>query len=536
MKKSGWSNKTKALRKVGTVMHEFKEGTLHSGKSDKVVKNPKQAIAIALSEAGLSKKETGGGVDGYVDSVAFDKLKKGDKIKITYGSAIQRGNEKQLLVKSKTVVGKGKSWESEKITFTNIDNPTGVNYFAYKRKDGDVGFAIGDMAIWGVKIIEKFAEGGGVDEQGIDLFEDYENIPENVQNILDKYEDDFVDGNYSGLEKASNELEKIGYTFEYYLDGQAYDLRPIGTKGKSEVEEYATGGGITDIHSKVLDYLAKHKFSISTFGRYNNNNIKVEDRNFGIEDQIAIEKIHPKIIVSGSSNSNTWYIFMPNELAHGGGVNINDLDMPVIRTQFEDEEYEYAKGGSVGDSGMITDKNSMFVGKMGTITGDLGNMYEVMVLNNGNKRTVLVKKNGISIVSDEYAKGGGIWEIKDESSYKVLSTHKTKKEAKLALDKIFEENKGIEWLSISKKGFDDSHEFANGGNTGEPHRAEMSGMMARGGAASNFKYEIYAENTNTSEKSIVALVKAYGDIPLMITGLKMGVTTSPIKYGFKQIK
>ena len=43
-------------------MHEFKEGTLHSGKSDKIVKNPKQAIAIALSEAGLSKKEHGGGM------------------------------------------------------------------------------------------------------------------------------------------------------------------------------------------------------------------------------------------------------------------------------------------------------------------------------------------------------------------------------------------------------------------------------------------------------------------------------------------
>ena len=42
--------------KVKTVMHEFKAGKLHSGKSGKIVKNPKQAIAIALSEAGMSKK------------------------------------------------------------------------------------------------------------------------------------------------------------------------------------------------------------------------------------------------------------------------------------------------------------------------------------------------------------------------------------------------------------------------------------------------------------------------------------------------
>ena len=47
---------TKAQKKVGKVMGEFKEGTLHSGKGGKVVKNPRQAVAIALSEAGMAKK------------------------------------------------------------------------------------------------------------------------------------------------------------------------------------------------------------------------------------------------------------------------------------------------------------------------------------------------------------------------------------------------------------------------------------------------------------------------------------------------
>jgi hypothetical protein len=45
--------------KVGKVMSEFKAGKLKSSSGQKVT-NPKQAIAIGLSEAGISKKATGG--------------------------------------------------------------------------------------------------------------------------------------------------------------------------------------------------------------------------------------------------------------------------------------------------------------------------------------------------------------------------------------------------------------------------------------------------------------------------------------------
>ena len=43
-------------KKIGKVMREFKKGELNIGKSSKKVKSPKQAIAIALSEAGMSRK------------------------------------------------------------------------------------------------------------------------------------------------------------------------------------------------------------------------------------------------------------------------------------------------------------------------------------------------------------------------------------------------------------------------------------------------------------------------------------------------
>jgi hypothetical protein len=40
-----------AGNKVEKAMHEEKNGTLKSGRSGKIVTNPKQAIAIGLSEA-----------------------------------------------------------------------------------------------------------------------------------------------------------------------------------------------------------------------------------------------------------------------------------------------------------------------------------------------------------------------------------------------------------------------------------------------------------------------------------------------------
>lgn len=54
--KNAPASKGKKQAKVKKVMKEFKEGTLKSGGSGRKVKSRDQAIAIAMSEAGMKKK------------------------------------------------------------------------------------------------------------------------------------------------------------------------------------------------------------------------------------------------------------------------------------------------------------------------------------------------------------------------------------------------------------------------------------------------------------------------------------------------
>tara|TARA_Y100001972_G_scaffold64315_1_gene78547 strand:- start:2097 stop:3359 length:1263 start_codon:yes stop_codon:yes gene_type:complete len=75
----------------------------------------------------------------------YKKLKKGDKIDVTFDSSIRRGKDPMTLIVTSPhrTVGKAKVG---RIIFKNVDNMGGIKYFWYNRND-KISMAQGDMAV-----------------------------------------------------------------------------------------------------------------------------------------------------------------------------------------------------------------------------------------------------------------------------------------------------------------------------------------------------------------------------------------------------
>jgi hypothetical protein len=175
-------------------------------------------------------------------------------------------------------------------------------------------------------------------------------------------------------------------------------------------------------------------------------------------------------------------------------------DMPVIRTQFEEDYFEYGDGGGISEK-LVYQKWSKMMGGNG-VSGTIRTTPE-------NYYVATIDENGNILFGDLEAN--------------------TRNINKAEVEKLWKQNK---IKDVTPKSYGDSRDTY--GHGGEMHKSEM---MSNGGgiAKHNFKYEIFAENTKTGEKSTVAYVRAYGDVTLMISGLQKGVTSSPIKYGFKSL-
>lgn len=64
----------------------------------------------------------------------------------------------------------------------------------------------------------------------IDLFERYNELPLEVQDVLRKYSD--WDATYEECAALLSDMNSVGFTFDYYLDAEPYYLRRIVRVGE----------------------------------------------------------------------------------------------------------------------------------------------------------------------------------------------------------------------------------------------------------------------------------------------------------------
>ena len=77
----------------------------------------------------------------------------------------------------------------------------------------------------------------------IDLFDNYETLPKKVRDTIDFYMEKYQDGDYT-YEDSKNfleEMQKQGYTFEYGLDNEPYDLRKMAKGGDIDDDKKPSG-------------------------------------------------------------------------------------------------------------------------------------------------------------------------------------------------------------------------------------------------------------------------------------------------------
>ena len=309
--------------------------------------------------------------------------------------------------------------------------------------------------------------------QHIDLFEDYENIPANVQKILDKYEEAFMDGAYDGLLKAHKEVNKLGYTFEYYLDGIAYGLRPNDVplnklKGyEDEPDEMAKGGSVEDSGLMVI-------------GRTTIDNTRIGD---------IIEQ--NDFYAEWNAREGFW--FFPEEVE-----NYDELEQQLEELFIEEGinarfEGIFAKGGDVGN-GKKKDIIS-FDYQTRSYKGDEKLLGEIIKkIFNIERRfppVLTFDKSSMKFVFTEYISEK---EIKSEqyktNLFKKVQDVKSKIEGLYNLSVNYHIIHAEEWNN-----FENSLEIS----IGEKKNYDDSSFYATGGSVGNLTMMVWVEFTTTSD-------------------------------------
>jgi len=224
---------------------------------------------------------------------AFDKVKPKQTLDIGYDSSISSNMSNKFVVKSKRKVKMGSSGMGEKITMQRIDpksgNPSGgMKYFLYKRPDGNVSLALGDMGASMKSIkIEGYNEEKDLtlaDEcDTLDLDENFS--PKEVKMAIGIASDPrYKQGNMTGAVKA---IEKIKKNLSKHSQVAA-----VLKRQNEELLAYVKEGKMKNIATDVDDAMGNIAYKLETKGgRFV---VKVDSNDE--EDAQKAMKMHPLYI------------------------------------------------------------------------------------------------------------------------------------------------------------------------------------------------------------------------------------------------
>jgi hypothetical protein len=169
-------------------------------------------------------------------------------------------------------------------------------------------------------------------------------------------------------------------------------------------EEFANGGGIGSKRDNVINYYINNEDDDILIKEFDVSEDYLKDRNLNyskifdiISDNLDDEDISYKFreLNLGEESEEPNYI----EYANGGEIEWGE---------------DLGDGFSVGNDVSITDSKSLYKGKTGFVIGLVGKDLLVVILINGNERSVVVSKRGVQkLDAPEFADGG---ELDEEES------------------------------------------------------------------------------------------------------------------------
>src|SRR5210317_511562 len=217
---------TMAMTRLMTK-HGYKADQLNKLRKEERFPLDEEKEVEILDEATQNEIEI---TEGKIDGKKFDSLKKGDTMTITYNSTMSGTTVKKFVVKNKTRSAK---YNTDKVKLEIEGKPGTSPFYLYKRKNGDVSFAQGDMAATVVAVKE---------ETLVEFTSQQIKMAYGVAN--DKR---YKGGNYSGAVKAIEKIAKglskhpdvlkvLKRTNENLDEGKMSQIDQMQKDGKSAAE------------------------------------------------------------------------------------------------------------------------------------------------------------------------------------------------------------------------------------------------------------------------------------------------------------